>query len=259
MDQMIRATATMGKVITQRDYANFVVLRTESRPSRVLSPPFTWLAQTFDGGFEVGFALLSPVRLTPWPDGGPPRPEPILYLDDVTTGLEDLYEGKRVSRFMNPAHEDNTVEIVSESQPASLHQLTTRELARRKGGRSRSPAKIQAARENMAMINEQRIAASDARIERFLEMRDAGMSIPKIAAEEGCSVPAVKCALQRARKAEKAATAQRDATMTALRQEHARLTDNQRQYLHNYEGCEWEHVGDGSIRIQFDGGYAEVN
>ena len=220
MQPILWAGAGMGKVLETRAYANHVVIERHTEPGLVTpDPALHWLVRTFAGRWQVGFTLANPVRLVQ-----PCLPGPVAFLADVVKHLETVYEGERVMRYMNPTHPANAAQLTAGSKPASLTDLADRREGRARGGRSRSEAKIMAARENLAGVNNARAEAGTERAERYQHLRAGGLTVAEIAAREGTTVNAVKCALKRARRADAAEVARlkrQRAEWEALRARHA--------------------------------------
>lgn len=247
MRTILRANACFGKVIETKDHANHIVIERPTRPN-LLRPEFHWLAETFDGRWQVGFELADPVRLTSFPDGGQAHPGPVAFLADVVAHLESVYQGRRVWRYMNPEHPSNHVEI-REQPPAKLRDLGD---PRAWGGRSRSAAKIEAGRRNLSNVNSARMHDGFERAKRYAALRRGGLTLSEIAQREGCTVNAVRCALKRARRsarAEEAASAEMQAEWAARLAQRQSLSAEQRRMMSFYEGNPVTHLPDGSIRI----------
>jgi hypothetical protein len=213
----------MGKVLESRDHANHIVLDCGPGefPPQVGTPAYHWAVQDFADRWQIGWALKTPVRLTPFPDGGKPLPGPIAFLDDVVAHLETIYEGVRILRHINPEHPDPVV-YAGNADPATLHELA-RGLGRVKGGRSRSEAKMTAAVENLADLNNARAVAGSERAERLHQLRAGGLTLAEIAAREGTALDAVKCALKRARRIEAVEAAEMEHRHAEMERRRAEL------------------------------------
>lgn len=257
MRSILRADARFGKVLETRDHANHIVIERDSRPN-VLKPGFHWIAETFDGRWQVGFELADPVRLTPFPDGGEPYPGPIEFLTDVVAHLESVYRGRRVMRYINPEHPANHVEV-REVPSAKLRDLGDH---RARGGRSRSAAKVEASRRNLSNVNEARMRDGFERAERYAALRRGGLTLAEIAQREGSTMNAVKCALKRARRsarAEESASAELRAEWEAKLAQRQSLSAEQRRMMSIYDGRPVAYLPDGSIRIDLgEGSLCEV-
>lgn len=202
MSKILGASPGMGKVLQTRDYANHIVIERDTEPPLICPEPYPhWIAQTFAGRWQLGWVLADPVRLTE-----PCRPAPVQFLADVVAHLERTHQGKRAMRYMNPNHPDIPVQM-SIVDPSTLRDLA-RQAGRAKGGRSRSEAKLDAARQNLSQVNEERASAGYQRTERFEHLRAGGLTVAEVAAREGVTVNAVKCALKRARRADAAEVAE---------------------------------------------------
>jgi DNA-binding CsgD family transcriptional regulator len=205
---------------------------------------------TFAGTWEIGFTLADPVRLAE-----PRLAGPVAFLAEVVSNLEAVYPGKRVLRYMNPEHPKNDVEVRADAVPAKLRDLAGS--WRAKGGRSRSEAKVLAALGNLAAVNQARADAGSERAERFRHLKAGGLTLAEIAAREGVTVNAVKCAMRRARRidASEAAELERrqadwQALLAAREAERARFTSEQRRLLDLYAGRPYTVHHDGTLEIQ---------
>lgn len=263
MDSIVRAKAEYGKVIETRVYVNHIVIEVEGpNPPESKRPEYHWTARTFEGNWQVGWELESPIRIE-----APFLPGPVEFLEGVISNLEQIYGGKRVVRYMNPMHPD-VAKAVGWNRDAkgavSLRRLSN---WRARGGQSKSEAKILAVNENLAIVNIPKIEAAEKRTEKYLALRKGGLKIREIAERENVSVQAVKNVLQRARKAEQAEALRKEqaqqewvAKKAQQAAERDRFTPEQyRMVTEVYPGIPYEHLDDGSVRIDHEDGPIEVS
>jgi hypothetical protein len=211
MPKILRAEENFGPVIIAGVYANAVVIETTNNPGQ-REVRWHWCVMTPDGMWQVGWALRDGVRLRPDRSGNLPSEKRIKHYRDVATALAAMYDGEHVETYRNPGFRPNRADVTTR-KATTLQKITPMATRRAYGARVRSERKAAASRANLAPVNQPRIQAGDARAERYLHLREGGMTVREIAEREGVTVNAVECVLKRARRLDAARVAD-EATRT---------------------------------------------